>query len=83
MCSKPCSLKPTECVFESLLIKTRVHVSLCILQPIKDGEMPPYDAMETILPEYRYIFTEPSINHDREPGRTRGTTMAPTTRQTR
>ncbi|XP_025091003.1 coiled-coil domain-containing protein 33-like isoform X2 [Pomacea canaliculata] len=51
--------------------------------PIKDGEMPPYDAMETILPEYRYIFTEPSINHDREPGRTRGTTMAPTTRQTR
>ncbi|XP_071107779.1 coiled-coil domain-containing protein 33-like isoform X1 [Haliotis cracherodii] len=26
--------------------------------PIRDGELPPYEAMETILPEYEYIFKE-------------------------
>lgn len=25
-------------------------------EPIKDGEMPPYTAMESVLPEYQYIF---------------------------
>ena len=30
-----------------------------MFQPIKDGEMPPHDALETILPEYKYIFAEP------------------------
>ncbi|KAL3875964.1 hypothetical protein ACJMK2_033859 [Sinanodonta woodiana] len=28
-------------------------------EPIKDGEMPPIDAMENILPEYQYIFYDP------------------------
>ena len=27
-----------------------------MLQPIKEGEMPPHEAMESVLPEYRYIF---------------------------
>ncbi|XP_071130011.1 coiled-coil domain-containing protein 33-like isoform X3 [Mytilus edulis] len=29
-------------------------------QPIKDGEMPPYEAVETVLPEYQYIFVDPN-----------------------
>lgn len=33
------------------------------LQPIQDGEMPPYEAMERVLPEYQYIF------HDGRPER--------------
>ncbi|BFZ18023.1 hypothetical protein BsWGS_21062 [Bradybaena similaris] len=28
--------------------------------PIKDGEMPPYEAVESILPEYQYIFVDPN-----------------------
>ncbi|KAK7113750.1 coiled-coil domain-containing protein 33-like [Littorina saxatilis] len=32
------------------------------LLPIKDGEMPPYDAMESILPEYQYIFNDPNAS---------------------
>lgn len=41
-------------------------------QPIKDGEFPPYNAMETILPEYQYIFVDGQDNRDagkrRKPG---------------
>ena len=33
---------------------------LCGLQPIKYVELPPYDAMESILPEYQYIFNDPN-----------------------
>lgn len=29
-------------------------------EPIKDGEMPPYEAMDAVLPEYQYIFVDPS-----------------------
>ncbi|GFO32174.1 coiled-coil domain-containing protein 33-like [Plakobranchus ocellatus] len=29
-------------------------------EPIKDGEMPPYEAVESILPEYQYIFVDPN-----------------------
>ena len=28
-------------------------------QPIKDGDLPPYEAMESILPDYQYIFVDP------------------------
>ncbi|XP_041364165.1 coiled-coil domain-containing protein 33-like, partial [Gigantopelta aegis] len=28
------------------------------LDPIRDGELPPFDAMESILPEYQYIFMD-------------------------
>ncbi|XP_076459417.1 coiled-coil domain-containing protein 33-like [Babylonia areolata] len=28
-------------------------------EPIKDGDMPAYDAMESALPEYQYIFNDP------------------------
>lgn len=31
-----------------------------LLQPIKDGELPPFDAMESVLPEYQYIFVDPN-----------------------
>ncbi|XP_059175769.1 coiled-coil domain-containing protein 33-like [Physella acuta] len=33
--------------------------------PIKDGELPPFEAMEYILPEYQYIFVDPNQNTDR------------------
>nr|XP_022315826.1 coiled-coil domain-containing protein 33-like isoform X2 [Crassostrea virginica] len=33
--------------------------SLSGLQPIKDGDLPPYEAMESILPDYQYIFVDP------------------------
>ncbi|CAL1535913.1 unnamed protein product [Lymnaea stagnalis] len=33
--------------------------------PIKDGELPPYNAVESILPEYQYIFVDPNPNTDR------------------
>ena len=29
-------------------------------EPIKDGEMPPYEAMDAVLPEYQYIFVDPT-----------------------
>lgn len=29
-------------------------------EPIKDGEMPPYEAMDAVLPEYQYIFVDPN-----------------------
>lgn len=28
-------------------------------EPIKDGDLPPYEAMESILPDYQYIFVDP------------------------
>ncbi|KAK3089708.1 hypothetical protein FSP39_005805 [Pinctada imbricata] len=28
-------------------------------EPIKDGEMPSYEAVESVLPEYQYIFVDP------------------------
>ncbi|KAI8793726.1 coiled-coil domain-containing protein 33 [Biomphalaria glabrata] len=34
-------------------------------EPIKDGELPPYDAVENILPEYQYIFVDPNPKSDR------------------
>lgn len=34
-------------------------------EPIKDGELPPYNAVESILPEYQYIFVDPNPNTDR------------------
>ena len=64
---------------------------LCGLQPIKDGELPPYDAMESILPEYQYIFNDPNATQpgtDRT-GRTKHAvppatnTTVPATRNTR
>lgn len=42
-------------------------------EPIKDGELPPYDAMESILPEYQYIFADPHNN----PGPATGHTKYP------
>ena len=30
-----------------------------LFQPIKDGDLPPMDAMDSILPEYQYIFVDP------------------------
>ena len=28
-------------------------------QPIQEGELPPHDALENVLPEYQYIFVDP------------------------
>ncbi|GFR81182.1 coiled-coil domain-containing protein 33-like [Elysia marginata] len=64
-------------------------------EPIKDGEMPPYEAVESILPEYQYIFVDPN-NEDtdrspkppapsrfvRPPDRRGATTGGPTTAAT-
>lgn len=37
-----------------------IIIFFCFMfQPIKDGELPPYDAVESILPEYQYIFVDP------------------------
>ncbi|KAJ8318783.1 hypothetical protein KUTeg_003874 [Tegillarca granosa] len=35
--------------------------------PIKDGEMPPYEAMETVLPDYQYIFVDPDSRKPNTP----------------
>ena len=46
----------------TVVIKTKeVNLNQLILcfQPIKDGELPPHDALENILPDYQYIFTDP------------------------
>ena len=32
------------------------HVFVLWLQPVKDGELPAHEAMESVLPEYQYIF---------------------------
>lgn len=39
------------------------HYRPYTVEPIQDGEMPPYEAMERVLPEYQYIF------HDGRPER--------------
>ena len=32
------------------------HVCVLCFQPVKDGELPAHEAMESVLPEYQYIF---------------------------
>ncbi|WAQ97311.1 CCD33-like protein [Mya arenaria] len=40
------------------------------LSPIKDGEMPPFTAMESVLPDYQYIFQPGEGQQPRTPTRT-------------
>ena len=41
-------------------------------QPLKDDEMPSHDAMENILPEYKYIFIDPENKGPVKPGPSKG-----------
>ncbi len=59
---------------------------MTVFQPIRDGDLPPYEAMESILPEYQYIFTEgdkreTSRTYRKEPG-TQRTVVQPSQRTT-
>ncbi|XP_012936367.1 coiled-coil domain-containing protein 33, partial [Aplysia californica] len=40
--------------------------------PIKDGQLPPYDAVESVLPEYQYIFVDPNQDQGQSTARTTG-----------
>ncbi|XP_056019643.1 coiled-coil domain-containing protein 33-like isoform X2 [Ostrea edulis] len=51
--------------------------SLSGLQPIKDGDLPPYEAMESILPDYQYIFVDPDNKSGRPPQRPPAATQMP------
>ncbi|XP_061192460.1 coiled-coil domain-containing protein 33-like isoform X1 [Saccostrea echinata] len=51
--------------------------SLSDLQPIKDGDLPPYEAMESILPDYQYIFVDPDNKSGRPPQRPPAATQLP------
>lgn len=42
-----------------LLVLLSVWNCWFCFQPIKDGDLPPYEAMESILPDYQYIFVDP------------------------
>ena len=48
----------TRIAFIAVTASIKVCV-FCVFQPIKDGELPPLDAMDSILPEYQYIFVDP------------------------
>ncbi|XP_052262939.1 coiled-coil domain-containing protein 33-like isoform X2 [Dreissena polymorpha] len=55
-----------------LLTKTLYEQDYHTESPIKDGEMPPFTAMESILPDYQYIFQpgEGGTHQPRTPTRT-------------
>ena len=49
-------VKAVNVVCCKFLMMLRIRIGSILFQPIQDGSFPSMDAMETILPEYQYIF---------------------------
>ena len=46
--------------FSAYFFHSQSHLRVCIFQPVKDDNgLLPYDAMESVLPEYNYVFVDP------------------------